>query len=92
MDPQQKTAAVKRHFDRVASRYDLMNTILSFGLHHLWKGTEVKLVFRDERIGEMTDVFCVPASELTRKQVASALPVPNHVGHVPAFAVSPLFM
>ena len=34
------------------------------------KGTEVKLVFRDERIGEMTDVFCVPASELTRKQVA----------------------
>ena len=34
------------------------------------KGTEVKLVFKDKRIGEMTDVFCVPASELTRKQVA----------------------
>jgi uncharacterized OB-fold protein len=33
------------------------------------KGTEVKLVFKDERIGAMTDVFCVPASELTQEQV-----------------------
>ncbi|UCF82293.1 MAG: hypothetical protein JSV50_13965 [Desulfobacteraceae bacterium] len=33
------------------------------------KGTEVKLVFKDERIGEMTDVFCVPTSELTHEQV-----------------------
>jgi uncharacterized OB-fold protein len=33
------------------------------------KGTEVKLVFKDERIGEMTDVFCVPTSELTQEQV-----------------------
>lgn len=34
------------------------------------KGTEVKLVFKDDRIGEMTDVFCVPCSELSKKQVA----------------------
>jgi len=34
------------------------------------KGTEVKLVFKDNRIGEMVDVFCVPASELTKKQLA----------------------
>lgn len=34
------------------------------------KGTEVKLVFRDKRIGEMTDVFCVPTSELRPEQVA----------------------
>jgi len=33
------------------------------------KGTEVKLVFRDNRIGEMTDVFCVPAAELTPEQL-----------------------
>ena len=33
------------------------------------KGTEVKLVFRDNRIGEMTDVFCVPTAELTREQI-----------------------
>ena len=33
------------------------------------KGTSVKLVFRDKRIGEISDVFCVPASELTKKQL-----------------------
>jgi demethylmenaquinone methyltransferase / 2-methoxy-6-polyprenyl-1,4-benzoquinol methylase len=44
VQPQQKTAAVKRHFDRVASRYDLMNTVLSFGLHHLWKRRAVSLL------------------------------------------------
>jgi uncharacterized OB-fold protein len=34
------------------------------------KGTAVKLVFRDKRIGEISDVFCVPASELTKEQLA----------------------
>jgi uncharacterized OB-fold protein len=34
------------------------------------KGTEVKLVFRDKRIGDVTDVFCVPAAELSPEQVA----------------------
>jgi uncharacterized OB-fold protein/putative sterol carrier protein len=33
------------------------------------KGTEVKLVFRDKRHGEMTDVFCVSTSELTQDQI-----------------------
>jgi uncharacterized OB-fold protein/putative sterol carrier protein len=33
------------------------------------KGTEVKLVFRDKRIGEISDVFCVPTAELSSKQV-----------------------
>jgi len=33
------------------------------------KGTRVKLVFRDERIGDVRDVFCVPVSELSQAQV-----------------------
>ena len=33
------------------------------------KGTEVKLVFRDNRIGEVSDVFCVPTAELTSEQL-----------------------
>ncbi len=33
------------------------------------KGAEVKLVFKDERIGEVTDVFCVLTSELTEEQI-----------------------
>jgi uncharacterized OB-fold protein len=34
------------------------------------KGTEVKAVFRDNRFGAMTDLFCVPATELTEEQRA----------------------
>ena len=34
------------------------------------KDTEVKVIFRDERVGEMTDIFCVPTSELTPEQIA----------------------
>jgi uncharacterized OB-fold protein len=33
------------------------------------KGTEVKLVFNDERIGDVTDVFCVPTAELRKDQI-----------------------
>ncbi len=34
------------------------------------KDTEMKVVFRDNRIGEISDIFCVPAVELTPEQVA----------------------
>ncbi len=34
------------------------------------KGTEVKVVFKDSRVGDISDIFCVPTSELTREQVA----------------------
>lgn len=34
------------------------------------KGTEVKVVFRTRRKGEITDIFCVPTAELTPEQVA----------------------
>ena len=33
------------------------------------KGTEVKVIFKDKRVGEINDIFCVPASELTPEQV-----------------------
>ena len=34
------------------------------------KGTKVKVIFRDERVGQISDIYCVPASELTPEQVA----------------------
>lgn len=34
------------------------------------KGTEVKIIFRDDRVGQISDIYCVPTSELTREQVA----------------------
>ncbi|MEW5785511.1 MAG: hypothetical protein AB1767_10635 [Bacillota bacterium] len=33
------------------------------------KGTEMKVVFRDERLGQITDIFCVPIAELTAAQI-----------------------
>ena len=32
-----KLERVKKHFNTIAMRYDIMNTILSFGIHHFWK-------------------------------------------------------
>jgi demethylmenaquinone methyltransferase/2-methoxy-6-polyprenyl-1,4-benzoquinol methylase len=72
MEPQQKTAAVKRHFDRVASRYDLMNTILSFGLHHLWKRRAVGLL--DLAAGERVIDVCGGTGDLARLAAPQVAP------------------
>jgi demethylmenaquinone methyltransferase/2-methoxy-6-polyprenyl-1,4-benzoquinol methylase len=39
----EKAARVGRVFDQVATRYDLMNDLMSFGLHRLWKAFAVRL-------------------------------------------------
>jgi demethylmenaquinone methyltransferase/2-methoxy-6-polyprenyl-1,4-benzoquinol methylase len=40
----EKVKLVKKHFDSIAARYDLINTVLSFGMHHLWKRSAVNLL------------------------------------------------
>jgi demethylmenaquinone methyltransferase/2-methoxy-6-polyprenyl-1,4-benzoquinol methylase len=40
----EKEKLVHQHFDTVARKYDLMNTLLSFGLHHQWKRTAVGMM------------------------------------------------
>ncbi|MBU0699535.1 MAG: bifunctional demethylmenaquinone methyltransferase/2-methoxy-6-polyprenyl-1,4-benzoquinol methylase UbiE [Pseudomonadota bacterium] len=42
--PDEKARYVLRHFNTVARRYDLMNTLLSFGIHHLWKQAAIKML------------------------------------------------
>jgi demethylmenaquinone methyltransferase/2-methoxy-6-polyprenyl-1,4-benzoquinol methylase len=37
IDPQEKSSRVREVFRRVASRYDLMNDLMSGGIHRLWK-------------------------------------------------------
>jgi demethylmenaquinone methyltransferase/2-methoxy-6-polyprenyl-1,4-benzoquinol methylase len=46
-----KAGYVLKHFTSIANKYDFMNTILSLGLHHLWKRLSInalRLVLMDE--------------------------------------------
>jgi demethylmenaquinone methyltransferase/2-methoxy-6-polyprenyl-1,4-benzoquinol methylase len=40
----EKAILVRNHFDTVAKTYDGMNTLLSFGIHYLWKRTTIELL------------------------------------------------
>jgi len=40
----EKVKWVYRHFDTVARKYDFMNTLLSFGVHLLWKRIAVRML------------------------------------------------
>lgn len=48
---------IKQMFSRVAARYDLVNTLLSFGMHHRWRKTAVQLV-QPPRDGKVLDLAC----------------------------------
>jgi demethylmenaquinone methyltransferase/2-methoxy-6-polyprenyl-1,4-benzoquinol methylase len=39
---EEKQGRIARHFDKVARKYDLMNSLLSFGIHHAWKRAAVR--------------------------------------------------
>ena len=43
-DEDKKADAVRVHFDRVASKYDFMNSLLSFGIQHAWKRAAVRML------------------------------------------------
>jgi demethylmenaquinone methyltransferase/2-methoxy-6-polyprenyl-1,4-benzoquinol methylase len=40
----EKVIRTTRHFNTVASKYDFMNTLLSFGIHYLWKRTAIEMM------------------------------------------------
>jgi demethylmenaquinone methyltransferase/2-methoxy-6-polyprenyl-1,4-benzoquinol methylase len=44
VSPEEKRRLVQEHFDTVAVRYDLTNTLLSLGLQHVWKRTAVNML------------------------------------------------
>ena len=51
-----KARLVRRVFDSVAPRYDLMNDLMSAGAHRLWKHELAALVARDIGRGRVVDV------------------------------------
>jgi demethylmenaquinone methyltransferase / 2-methoxy-6-polyprenyl-1,4-benzoquinol methylase len=40
----EKSGKVLTHFNSVAEKYDIMNTILSFGTHYIWKHIAIKML------------------------------------------------
>ena len=43
-DEIEKVDAVRIHFNRVAPKYDFMNSLLSFGIQHAWKRAAVRML------------------------------------------------
>ena len=73
-----KAARVGGVFDRVAPRYDLMNDLMSFGLHRLWKAATVTLsrVRAGERVldvasgsGDLARAFAARGAEVCMSDV-----------------------
>jgi demethylmenaquinone methyltransferase / 2-methoxy-6-polyprenyl-1,4-benzoquinol methylase len=54
---------VRRHFNTVAEKYDFMNTLLSFGIHYLWKHIAVKMMALRE--GERVLDVCGGTADLS---------------------------
>jgi len=41
---EEKDRLVREHFDSIAGKYDVMNSFLSLGLHHLWKQSAMEML------------------------------------------------
>jgi demethylmenaquinone methyltransferase/2-methoxy-6-polyprenyl-1,4-benzoquinol methylase len=59
----EKVDWVERHFNTVAPKYDFMNTLMSFGLHHPWKRLAVRMLKLSE--GEQVIDVCGGTGDLS---------------------------
>lgn len=60
---EEKIDYVIRHFNTVAQRYDFMNTLLSFGIHYLWKRAAIRKL--NLRKGERVIDVCGGTGDLS---------------------------
>jgi demethylmenaquinone methyltransferase / 2-methoxy-6-polyprenyl-1,4-benzoquinol methylase len=58
----EKAGYVLRHFNAIAGRYDFMNTVLSFGIHHAWKRLSVNAM--DLKAGDRIIDVCGGTADL----------------------------
>jgi len=72
VSPQEKRRLVQDHFDTVAARYDLINSLLSFGLHHVWKRTAVNRL--GLKRGEWVADVCGGTADLALLAAKAVLP------------------
>src|SRR5438034_231954 len=61
----QRATRVRSLFDRIASRYDLINDIQSFGMHRLWKKRAVRL--GNVQAGDRALDLCCGTGDLARR-------------------------
>ncbi|MDA8140175.1 MAG: bifunctional demethylmenaquinone methyltransferase/2-methoxy-6-polyprenyl-1,4-benzoquinol methylase UbiE [Desulfobacteraceae bacterium] len=59
---QEKAGAVRRHFNRVAPKYDFMNSLLSLGIQHVWKRGAIRML--DLRPGQKVLDVCGGTGDL----------------------------
>jgi demethylmenaquinone methyltransferase/2-methoxy-6-polyprenyl-1,4-benzoquinol methylase len=79
---EEKAKHVGEVFDRVADRYDLMNDLMSFGLHRLWKAFAVSVarVRAGERVldvasgsGDLARAFAARGAEVCMSDINGAM-------------------
>lgn len=68
----EKVKWVCRHFNSVARHYDFMNTLLSFGIHHLWKRQAVAMM--GLRPGDRVLDVCGGTGDLARLAARATRP------------------
>ena len=59
----EKIKLVIRHFNTVAGKYDMMNTLLSFGIHHQWRRNAIRILGLKE--GEVVLDLCGGTGDLS---------------------------
>jgi demethylmenaquinone methyltransferase/2-methoxy-6-polyprenyl-1,4-benzoquinol methylase len=53
VDVKEKQGLVERVFNKVAQKYDLMNDVMSFGVHRLWKAKLIEQLNPDKKLLDM---------------------------------------
>jgi demethylmenaquinone methyltransferase/2-methoxy-6-polyprenyl-1,4-benzoquinol methylase len=77
-DSAQFAEQVNRMFDRVAARYDLLNSLMSAGLHHRWRERAADIA--DLRPGDSALDVCCGTGDLTLELASRVTPGGNVVG------------
>ena len=54
----EKGKKVKGVFDSVATNYDLMNNLMSMGLHHVWKKILIETTTLKSKSNDLFDISC----------------------------------
>lgn len=76
--PEAKAEYVRRQFDRIARRYDLLNDLISFGLHRGWKRAAVAAAA--VRPGGRYLDLCTGTGDVALRLAAAAGPAGRVVG------------